>query len=219
MMARWLAFTVWAAVAASAVFWGLKFFVRPAAAPAHAGVAAPTTALRGDLTRLLGADPPPAAAEEEPVEAESSRFQLLGVVAPRGAGSASQGVALIAVDGKPPRAYKVGAVVDGSQVLQSVQARGVSIGPRGGAVAVSLEIPPQPPAATGSLPAATSGAPTALPLPKPGLVLPLPTARPPMPGVARFPGNLPTPANNLQGGGAGGGANGEPPQNDGPATR
>lgn len=219
MMARWLAFTVWAAVAASAVFWGLKFFVRPAAAPAHAGVAAPTTALRGDLTRLLGADPAPTEAEEEPVEPEDSRFQLLGVVAPRGAGAAGQGVALIAVDGKPPRAFKVGAVVDGSQVLQSVQSRGVSIGPRGGAATVSLDLPPQPAAATGSLPAATSGAPVVLPPPKPGLAPGLPIVRPPMPGAVRFPGAFPSPANNLQGGAAAGAANGEPPQNDGPATR
>jgi general secretion pathway protein C len=207
MMARWMAFTVWAAVAASAVFWGLKFFAQAAPAPAHAGVTAPTMALKGDLTRLLGVDPPPKAIDAAPVVAESARFQLVGVVSPRGAAAPGQGVALIAVDGKPARAYKVGAVVDGSQVLQAVQARGASLGPRGGATAISLEIPPMPPAATGSLPAAVSGdtmAPTgAKPLPG------LPVVRPPMPGMNR-PGaglspSMPNASVNMAPSDAGGG--------------
>lgn len=187
MTARWLAFTVWAAVAASAVFWGLKFFVRAAPAPAHAGVTPPTVVLKGDLTRLLGADPPPKAAEEAPEVAESARFQLVGVVSPRGTAAPGQGVALIAIDGKPARAYKVGAVVDGTQVLQSVQARGAAIGPRGGPAAIALEIPPVPPAATGSLPTAVSGEVGAPPGARPPSALPpvLPPVRPPMPGAMR----------------------------------
>ena len=37
MSARWLtAFVIWAAVAASVVFWGLKLFVRPLPAPPQA---------------------------------------------------------------------------------------------------------------------------------------------------------------------------------------
>lgn len=211
MMARWLAFTVWAAVAASAVFWGLKLFVRPAPAPAHAGVTAPTLALKGDLTRLLGVDPPPKPAEAEPEVAESSRFQLVGVVSPRGKAAPGQGVALIAVDGKPARAYKVGAVVEGTQVLQSVQARGASIGPRGGAAVISLEIPPVPAAATGSLPAAESAdtVPPPAARPPPGL----PMVRPPMPGAVR-PGmaTLPqmqnAPVNNAPSDAGGGGGEG-----------
>ncbi len=183
MMARWLAFTVWAAVAASAVFWGLKFFAHAAPVPAHAGVTAPTMALKGDLTRLLGADPPPKPVDAAPVVAESTRFQLVGVVSPRGLASPGQGVALIAVDGKPARAYKVGAVVDGIQVLQSVQARGASIGPRGGTAVISLEIPPMTPAATGSLPSAVSAdaVPPPAARPPPGL----PIVRPPLPGAMR----------------------------------
>lgn len=186
MMARWWAFTVWAAVAASAVYWGLKLFVPAAPPPAHAAVAAPTVALRGDLTRLLGADPPPKVKEEADAPAESERFQLVGVVTPRGQGAGAQGVALIAVDGKPARAYKVGAVVDAGNVLQSVQARGAALGPRGGAALISLDLPAVPAAATGTLPPATGPAPVAGAPPKGAGQMPIVRPPMPMPGMPRL---------------------------------
>ncbi|MDP3083886.1 MAG: type II secretion system protein N, partial [Rubrivivax sp.] len=106
--------------------------------------------LQGDWTRVLGADPVLAvAAVAAPVA--DARFRLLGVVAPRSPRASGEGVALIAVDGKPPRAYRVGAVVDGEHVLQAVQARSASLGPRGGAAVVALQIPPPQAASTGSL--------------------------------------------------------------------
>ena len=142
---------VWLVVAAGALFWGLKLFVRPPALPNPVAVAMNSAAPAADLTRLLGADPPPQV-DTPPDPGAAARFQLLGVVAPRGERGAAEGVALIAVDGKLPRAYRVGAAVDGDTVLQAVRARGASLGPRGGAAAVSLEIPPPAPAATGALP-------------------------------------------------------------------
>lgn len=158
MVARWLAFTVWAAVAAGAVFWALRLFVHPTPAPAHATLAVPVTVATADLSRLLGADAPPEESEEpEPVSDE--RFELIGVVAPREGRAAAEGLALIAVDGNPPRAYRVGARVDGEQVLQAVRPRGALLGPPGGAVQVTLEIPPPAPASTGTLPPATSAPP------------------------------------------------------------
>ena len=153
MMARWLAFSVWALVAASAAAWGLKLFVSAPAAPPQTQVIAPSAALRGDLTRIFGADAPAAAPDAPPEPAASSRFQLVGVVAPRAGHAVGQGLALIAVDGKAARAYRIGAVVEGETVLQSVRARGASLGPRGGVATVALEIPPLPSAATGTLPA------------------------------------------------------------------
>ena len=142
---------VWALVAASGVFWGLKLFARPLTVPPQAAVAVPGVAVGGDLARLFGADlpPPPPTVEAQAPVAESSRFQLLGVVAARAYASRQQGVALIAVDGKTARAFRVGAVVDGDLVVQQVQPRAVAIGPRGGQVAVSLELPALPPPATG----------------------------------------------------------------------
>ena len=174
MLARWLTFVVWALVAASALAWGLKIFVRPPPAPPQAVVADTGTALRGDLTRLLGADVVAVAADAPAEPAADARFQLVGVVSPRSPKAAGEGLALIAVDGKPPRTYRVGATVDGPHVLQSVEARGATLGPRGGAALVALKLPPPAPAATGVLPSATRpGAALAPPAPA-GAVVPAP---------------------------------------------
>ena len=53
MLARLTAFVVWALVAATAVFWGLRMFVRPQPAPAYAVAVGDSVAMRGDLSRLL----------------------------------------------------------------------------------------------------------------------------------------------------------------------
>jgi general secretion pathway protein C len=172
MMTRAWAFGLWAAAAASAVFWGLKLFVTPVPAPPFAAVAATAPSPRGDLSRLFGVDAAPLAAPEAAPPPESDRFALIGVVAPRAGAGAGEGVALIAVDGKSPRAYRVGAVIDGDTVLQGVSARGASLGPRGGAAVVALDLPPPAPAATG-VPQPAAGA---VFTPPP---LPMPAARPP----------------------------------------
>lgn len=196
MLLRSLTFGVWALVAASAVAWGVKLTARPLPVPPGTAVATTTVASAADLTPLFGATaPPPVVAAETapPPPPESSRFQLIGVVAARHAARA-QGVALIAVDGKTPRAYRVGAVVDGELVLQAVHARAATIGPRGGVALVSLELPPLPPPATGvpgAAPAAmpTGAAPAALPtgaMPAPNGIGPSPTVLgQPVPGTFR----------------------------------
>ncbi|MEY3296170.1 MAG: hypothetical protein RLZZ451_2218, partial [Pseudomonadota bacterium] len=67
---------VWALAAAAAVAWGLRVFVQPSPVPAGALVADATPVLQADLTRLLGADPPPAstAAPEAAAPPPSARF-------------------------------------------------------------------------------------------------------------------------------------------------
>lgn len=187
MTTRWWAFGVWAVVAASAVYWALKL-VKPAPAP-QATVVAAAAALRGDLSRVLGAAPQEAGPVEWP---ESSRFELLGVVASRSA--QSDGVALIAVDGKAPKAYRVGTSVDGDTVVQSVRQREVLLGPRGGEATVSLDLSAPPPASTGRLPAPGAAAQQpARALALPGGALPQGGPRPGMPGrapMAGQPGNV-----------------------------
>jgi general secretion pathway protein C len=155
-----MAFGLWGAVAATLVYWGMKLFVPGVPAPQHATLASTAATPRGDLTRVFGRDPVPDAADVPPPVA---RFHLLGVVAPRGAAGAREGLALIAVDDRPPRAYRVGMVVEGDTVLQSVRARGVALGPRDGPAQVSLDIPPPMPAATGSLPVAGGTTPAQAP--------------------------------------------------------
>ncbi len=177
---------VWALVAAAAVGWSLRVFVQPQPVPAGTLVADAAPVLQADLTRLLGADPKvPAAEPEAAAPSPDPLFRLVGVVAPRGAAgngrSMREGVALIAVGDRPPRAFRVGALVDGDTVLQAVSARGAELGPRGGPVQATLRLPALPPPASGVLPTAAAPVPTA---PQTGVQRP-PQSRPaplPQPG-------------------------------------
>jgi len=180
MKVRLLAFVIWAAVAASAMFWVLRLGASSPAAPAHTVAVGAANAPRGDLTRLFGAAPAreakgAAVVLESPL---SSRFRLLGVAAPRQGGDRS-GLALIAVDGKPARSYAVGSAVEGELVLQSVHTRGARLGARGAAAQVTLELPALPPPATGSLPPAQTPV-TPVALPGVGAALPMPVATSPV---------------------------------------
>ena len=197
MLARISALIVWALVAATAVFWGLRLFVRAADAPAHAVPVAEASALRGDLSRMLGAAPALAALTTAAPDA-GSRFRLLGVMAPKaaaaGASPSTHGVALIAVDGKPAKAYSVGARLDGEMVLQSVSLRTASIGRAQEASFMTLELPPLPPPSTGTLPLIGSPVPLVSPAPvTPMASTVLPEMQPPSPAlpvppVPRAPG-------------------------------
>ncbi|WP_119355410.1 hypothetical protein, partial [Azohydromonas sediminis] len=171
MMTRLFAFVTWGAVGASAVFWALRLGVEAPRAPSFATPVGPAAAMRGDWSRVLGEPPQAGAAEDGDADgavepALASRFRLLGVVAPK-TPSDRDGVALIAVDDKPARAFRVGAVVDGQTVLRAVHRRGASLGPRDGTATVELELPALPPPATGALPPARAGA-MPPPAPMPG---------------------------------------------------
>lgn len=178
MLARLCAFVIWASVAATLVFWGLRLAVRAPAAPAHALAVGDAATARGDLTRLLGATSVASVTPTvAPVVEANSRFRLLGIAAPRP--GSNRGVALIAVDGKLPRAYPVGSRIDADLVLESVSLRSASIASAKGGPVIKLEIPALAAAATGSLPAAMPGG-VAMPgtpsggLPPGGLLVPLP---------------------------------------------
>ena len=178
MPARLSAFVIWALVAASAVFWGLRLGARSPQAPSYTVSVGDTASVGGDLTRLLGAAPVAAAAPTVAAPELASRFRLTGVMAGKPPGH--QGVALIAVDGKLPRAFHVGASVDGEMVLQSVSLRAAAIGPAQGTPALVLELPPLAAATTGTLPPAIAPpAPVAQPVVRP--VPPAPTSRRPLP--------------------------------------
>ncbi len=152
MLTRIAAFVTWAAVAASLVFWALRLTTQPAAAPAHATAVSTASAFQGDLSRVLGADAPGPAAATPALPQADARFKLIGVVAPRLPEANAEGLALIATDGKAPKAYRVGAPVDGELVLLSVRARGASLGPRGQPAQFDLELPALPPPASGTRP-------------------------------------------------------------------
>ncbi len=68
----------------------------------------------------------------------ASRFQLQGVMA----GGPHAGAALIAVDGKPAKPYRVGALVADRLVLQMVEERRITLGPAmDGPQTLVLELP------------------------------------------------------------------------------
>lgn len=173
-----MAFLTWAAVAASAVYWGFQLFV-PGAPTPQAGLAAGRApAAQAALGRVLGtaaAAPRPAPG---PAAASEGRFKLVGVVAPAPGAPAGGGIALLQVDGKPARSLRVGAPVDGDWIVQRVDARSATLGPEGGAAALTLELPAAPVAARGN-PGGPAGT-----APSPQPASPRPTA----PGSQPAPG-------------------------------
>jgi len=129
-------FFLWALAAASAAYWALKLS-RPQsfAAPPAVRAAAPTDAAA--VARLLGFSPR-AALPAAPAPGLASRFALLGVVA----GHSRRGAALIAIDGKPARPYRVGGVLEEGLVLQAVEGRrAVLAASAEGPALLTLELP------------------------------------------------------------------------------
>ena len=127
MSSRFAAFTIWALVAGTVVFWGIRFFGHSAPAPMQVATADMGSLTRGDLSRLLGSDPAAQAPAQSPVMAQelSARLRLIGVAAPRQHGG--PGLAVISVDGNPPRVYRVGAPIDSNLVLHDVSMRTATV--------------------------------------------------------------------------------------------
>jgi general secretion pathway protein C len=89
------------------------------------------------VARLLGTQ---AVVSVAPPDA-ASRFRVTGIVA-QGAG---KGVALVSMDGKPAKPYRVGSQLDTGWVLQSVAARSIALGAElNGPALLQLELPRQP---------------------------------------------------------------------------
>ena len=153
MSSRWTGFFIWALVAASTAFWGVKIFA--ATRPVPPGAQAPqAVAANGPMERLFGAVVVQTAAVPA-AHPESERFQLVGVIAPPG-GTAQGGFAIITLDGQPARTWRVGATVDGNTSLLAVSKRGAEFGPQGGPSAFSLQLPEPAAAETGTLAPAVS---------------------------------------------------------------
>ena len=193
MASRWLAFLVWGCIGFSAVAWLLQVAVAARPVPADAVVVDTAQAPRGDWTRLFGA---PVVVEEVAVATPlQGRFKLVGVVASRHETDAAQGLAVISVDGKPARAYRVGALVEGETVLQAVRARAADLGPSGAPAVVKLELAPLAPPATGTLPGPGGGTPLPQLSPPPPVPGSGESAQTPEPPPAVPPAMVPQPPN------------------------
>lgn len=137
--ARLITFLLAALAAGSAAYWGLKLWGAGAQgmrAPVAGAATAPTVDSQA-VARALGAGlvAPNAAPQPAPM---ASRLTLLGVVADATQG----GAALISVDGKPPRPYRVGAKVEDRLLVQSVSGRRAMLGAQpNGPAEVTLELP------------------------------------------------------------------------------
>jgi general secretion pathway protein C len=188
MWQRLLTISTWALVGASAVAYTLRLW--PGSAPSQAALAA-STPVEGELSgaslkRLMGG-----ATVTETALPTDNRYSLLGVAAPRADDQQGlQGVALLSVDGAPPRAVRVGQWVDAQTQLLRVSARGAELG-RDGVARVRLPLSGVPEAATGQLPApvplvgsASPAVPQAMPNMQHLPSTPLPgVAMPPMPSM------------------------------------
>lgn len=154
MLSRVVTFVVWALVAASGVFWGVRLLAQPSAGPAVVVAVGDALSASADVTRLLGES----LEEEAPVAAAapavSSRFQLTGVMAPKNRND--YGLAVISIDGNPPSVYRVGAAIEGDLMLREVSRRTATLASaldsNNSASSFVLELPPLAVAATGVLP-------------------------------------------------------------------
>jgi general secretion pathway protein C len=151
MSSRWTGFFVWALVAATAAFWGLRIFAAARALPVEARVPPRPVAVNSPMTHVFGALPEPEAASAPPPESE--RFALQGVIA-----EGDHGIVVLSIDNQPPKAWRVGTTVEGDTTLLSVSRRAANFGPQGGPSTFTLELPPPAAPATGTLPSATSPA-------------------------------------------------------------
>lgn len=133
--------SAWAALlgctaAASVLFWVLNFPSGMAVqglplVQSTSPAAGPTSV---HMAKALGVQ----AALPDVSIAQSSRFVLWGLVA----GASGQGSALIAVDGQPPRPYRVGQTVTDGVVLQGLAPKQAQLGANAqGAALFSLSLP------------------------------------------------------------------------------
>lgn len=128
---------LWLAAGLSAGYWVLLAWGRSPVTPVSAVAPAQLVADSAAVARTLGAVP--GVAPTGAVASAPPRYNLLGVVA---AGH-QDGAALIAVDGQPPRPYRVGAPLEGGGlVLQAVTRRAVRLGPSlEGPATIELTLP------------------------------------------------------------------------------
>jgi len=126
---------IWAVAAGSALYWGMRASgVQNRAVPPVAGSMQGASVDTQAVARALGAIGPTTAPQAAAPDV-LSRLALQGVVT-HGAG----GAALIAVDDKPAKPFRVGAEVDSGWSVKSVSSRSVVLS--SGTREASLDMPP-----------------------------------------------------------------------------
>lgn len=132
---------VWLLVGSSLVFWGLRLLPAPggnAPVPAPTPLSQPHAQAMAPLLGVAAAVPDRPAAHT----LQAPRVTLLGVMAGH---AANTGVALLAIDGKPPKPVRVGTELEPGMVVQSVHPREVRLGPSAeGPSTLTLTLPAAP---------------------------------------------------------------------------
>ena len=165
---------VWLLVGLCAAYWAFKF-VTTKPVEATAALATPTVVVDSKaIAKLLGATDN-VAKQPTTIAVASTKFVLFGLAATAG----GKGVALIALDGKPARPYRVGSLVADDLVLKSISKTGVILAASlTAADGVSLELPERKPIDTTAIAAVNQRAiPPAIP---PGSTMPAPPRFPAM---------------------------------------
>jgi general secretion pathway protein C len=140
-------------------YWGLRWQGPAGPALSVAAATAPATAAvdSAAVARLLGGP----GASAAPAVGAPNRLALAGVVA---RSSSRTGAALIAIDGKPAKAFSVGSRVEDGLYLLSVAPRRASLGASlDGPASISLDLP-APLAAASSAPGRGESATVAVPV-------------------------------------------------------
>jgi len=137
---RLLTLLLAALAAGSALYWVLQWpAAAPTARPALAS-AEPAPVEVDKIALLLGAHAPNSQSSAPAAASPQTAMNLLGVIAQGGAGA--HGSALIAVEGRPAKPFRVGEVVADGLVLHSVKARAAHLASSTAApVAVTLALP------------------------------------------------------------------------------
>ena len=156
----WVSAALWAALAYSAVAWGLVWFTPHSPALAvHTLVTnepGPTPLDPQALSVALAGPGPGAALQAAPTQdlsaLSSARMRLSGLIyakpsSTRSSSSASnaQAMALLSVDDRAPKAYRLGQAIEPGLYVVAIEPRTVKLGPTpSGEATLTLSLPPQP---------------------------------------------------------------------------
>ncbi len=182
-----MAFILWALTAVSASFWFAKVSGTSRDPVTARTIASDTPAPQtADLARVFGPSGTSSAGATIspglPAADPAARLRLFGVVANR----AQSGVALISIDGQPPRPYRVGSALEGGWTLQKVGSRSATLASGDSAAApVTIELAALPGAAIRAgaqppMPAPTAAGTPAAPNPNGQAAALVPAAAPAM---------------------------------------
>jgi general secretion pathway protein C len=147
---RLTTFFLWTLAAASVAFWALQQVSAASSADAEgrggsskllaqAGMGLDQTHTADQVALVLGAKTAAMPTDASKLAANQARFQLFGVLAV-GAQNRAAGAALLSVDGKPAKPYRVGVPIEDGLEVTSLAARSVSIGSNGVA-SFTLDLP------------------------------------------------------------------------------